>query len=143
MEAHTNDNRNESTGCQDVMVANPEKMEPNTEENEAVLERQRVHKEDTEIHSQRDEQNETKACNEATEKIEENPEMMQSAEEHQDMPNEDVAVMPVGEPRKRRRGRKSNAGRRGEPKEQIRGKCGSRKKLAATCTKVSRHATVA
>jgi hypothetical protein len=32
--------------------------------------------------------------------------MMQSAEEHQDIPNEDVAVMPVAEPRKRHRGKK-------------------------------------
>jgi hypothetical protein len=32
---------------------NPEKMEPNPEENEAVLERQRVHKEETAIHSLR------------------------------------------------------------------------------------------
>jgi hypothetical protein len=142
MEAHTNDNRNESTGCQNVMEANQEKMEPITEENEAILERQRVHKEDTEIHSQREEQNETKACNEATEKIEENPGIMQSAEEHQDVPNEDVAVMTVGEQRKRRRGRKSNAGRRGEPKELIRGNGGSRKKLAGACRKVHRHAAV-
>jgi predicted HAD superfamily phosphohydrolase len=53
----------------------------------------------------------------ATKKIEKNPGMMQSVEEHQDVPNEDVAVMPVGEPRKRRRVWKSTARRRGEPKE--------------------------
>jgi hypothetical protein len=69
--------------------------------------------------------------------------MMQSVVEHQDVPNKDVTVMPVGEPRKRRRGRKSNAGRRGESKKLNRGNCGSRKKLAAAWRKVSCHATVA
>jgi hypothetical protein len=73
-----------------------------------------------------------------TEKI--NLGMMQSAEEHQDVPSEDVAVMPVKGLKKRRRGRKSTAGRRGEPKELNRGNCRSRKKLAAACRKVSRHA---
>jgi hypothetical protein len=87
--------------------------------------------------------NETTADNEATEKIEKNRGMMQSIEEHQDVPNEDVAVVPVNGLRKRRRGRKSTAGRRGEPKELTRGNCGSRKKLAGACRKVSRHARVA
>jgi hypothetical protein len=77
-----------------------------------------------------------------TKKIETNPRMMQSIEEHQDIPNEHIAVMPVAEPRKRRRGRKSTAGRRGEPKERIRGICGSRRKLAAAYRKVSRHAAL-
>jgi hypothetical protein len=62
MEANTNDDRDESTVCQDVMEASPEKMEPNLEEKEAVVERQ-------------------------------------------DIPTKDVAVMPVTEPCKRRRGR--------------------------------------
>jgi hypothetical protein len=136
MEANMNDDRNKLTACQDTIEGNPEKMELNTEENEAVLERKRVHKEDKEIHSQRDEQNETKAYNEATEKIEENPEMMQSAEEHQDVPNEDVAVMPVKGLKKRCRGRKSTAGRHGKPKKRNRGNCGTRNKLAAACRKV-------
>jgi hypothetical protein len=90
-----------------------------------------------------DEQNETKACNEATEKIEENPGMMQSAEEHQDVGSKGVAVMPVKVLKKRRRGRKLIAGRRGEPKKLIRGNCGYRKKLAAACRKVSSGAAVA
>jgi hypothetical protein len=42
-----------------------------------------------------------------TEKID--PGMIQSVEEHQDVPNEDVAVMLVVEPRKRCRGRKLTA----------------------------------
>jgi hypothetical protein len=45
---------------------------------------------------------ETTACNEATE-TEPDPGMMQSTEEHQEIPKEEVAVMPVGEPRKRYR----------------------------------------
>jgi hypothetical protein len=118
-------------------------MGPNTKEHEAVLERQRVHDEETAIHSLKDDRNETTAYNEATEKIETDPGMMQSAEEHQDIPIEEVAVMPVEGLKKRRRGRKSTAGRRGEPKKLTRGNCGSRKKLAAACRKVSRHATVA
>jgi hypothetical protein len=72
----------------------------------------------------------------ATKKTEQNPEMMQSAEEHQDVPSEDIAVMPVKGLKKWRRGRKSTAGRRGEPKELNRGNCRSRKKLAAACRKV-------
>jgi hypothetical protein len=91
----------------------------------------------------KDDQNETPAGNEATEKIEQDPGMMQSVEEHHDVPIEEVAVMPVKGLKKRRRGRKSTAGRRGEPKTLNRGNCGSRKKLAAACRKVSRHATVA
>jgi hypothetical protein len=78
----------------------------------------------------------------ATKKIEKNPGMMQSVEEHQDVSNEDVTVMPVRKPRKRCRVRKSTAGRRGEPKELNRENHGSRKMLAAACRKVSRHAAV-
>jgi hypothetical protein len=58
----------------------------------------------------------------AMRKIEQNPGMMQSVEEHQDVPNEDVAVMPVKGLKKWRRGRKSTAGRRGEPKIMLRNK---------------------
>jgi hypothetical protein len=90
----------------------------------------------------KDDRNETTADNEATEKIEKNPGMMQSAEEHQDVPSKNVAVMLVAKPSKRRRVRKSNAGR-GEPRKLNRGNRGSRNKLAAACRKVSRYATVA
>jgi hypothetical protein len=78
----------------------------------------------------------------ATKKIELDTGMMQSMEEHQDVPSEDVAVMSVKGLKKRRRERKSTAGRRGEPKKLNRGNCGSRKQLAAACRKVSRHAAV-
>jgi hypothetical protein len=77
------------------------------------------------------------------EKMEPNIEENEATVEREDVPSEDVAVMPVKGLKKRRRGRKSTAGRRGEPKKLNRGNCGSRKKLAAACRKVSRHATVA
>jgi hypothetical protein len=90
---------------------------------------------------------ETTVCHEATEedieKIELDSGMMQSVAEHQEIPREDAAVMPVRGLRKQRRGRKQAAGRREEPKELNRGICGSREKLAAACRKVSRRATVA
>jgi hypothetical protein len=70
-------------------------------------------------------------------------EMMQSAEEQQEVPREDAVVTLVRGQERRHRGWKQAAGRRGEPKELTRGDRGSRKKLAATCRKASRRATVA
>jgi hypothetical protein len=90
---------------------------------------------------------ETTVCHEATEadmeKIGPESGMMQSVAEHQEVPREDAAVIPVGGLRKQRRGRKQAAGRREEPKELNRGMCGSWEKLAAAYRKVSCHATVA
>jgi hypothetical protein len=90
---------------------------------------------------------ETTVCHEATEadmeKIGPESGMMQSVAEHQEVPREDAAVMPVRGLRKQRRGRKQAAGRREEPEKLNRGMCGSREKLAAACRKVSRRATVA
>jgi hypothetical protein len=84
-------------------------------------------------------------CNTHQETTEVDPdtEMMQSVEEHQEFPIGEAVVMPVKRQKKRRKGRKSTAGRRGEPKELTRGNCGSRRKLAVACRKVSRHAKVA
>jgi hypothetical protein len=70
-------------------------------------------------------------------------EMMQSAEEHQQVPRDDAVVIPVRGRKRRHKGRKQAAERHGEPKELTRGDCGSRKKLAAACRKASRRATVA
>jgi hypothetical protein len=70
-------------------------------------------------------------------------EMMQSAEEHHEVPNEDAVVIPVRIRKRRHRGRMEAAGRRLEPKELNRRDRGSRKKLAAACRKASRRATVA
>jgi hypothetical protein len=83
---------------------------------------------------------ETTVCHEATEadveKIEPDSEMMQSAADHQEIPREDAALIPVGGLRKQRRGRKQAARRREEPKKLNRGICGSRENLAAACRKV-------
>jgi hypothetical protein len=52
-------------------------------------------------------------------------------------------VKPVKGWKKWHRDRKPAAGRRGEPNELTRGDCGSGKKLAAACKKITRRATVA
>jgi hypothetical protein len=70
-------------------------------------------------------------------------EMMQSAEEHHVVPDEDAVEAPVRIRKRRHSGRKETAGRRLEPKELDRGHRGSRKKLAAACRKASHRATVA
>jgi hypothetical protein len=69
--------------------------------------------------------------------------MMQSVAEHLVALKEDAVVKPVKGRKKRHRGRKPAAGRRGEPKELTRGDCGYGRKLAAVCRKVSSFATVA
>jgi hypothetical protein len=63
------------------------------------------------IQSVQSELDETTACQETTE-TEPNPGMMQSIEEHQEIPKREAAVMPVGEPRKRCRVQ-NLAGRKG------------------------------
>jgi hypothetical protein len=85
---------------------------------------------------------ETTACNEATE-TELEPGVMQSIEEHQEIPKGEAAVMPVGGPRKWRRVSKLAAERHQKRKERTRGNRGSRRKSAAACRKVSFHAKVA
>jgi hypothetical protein len=72
-----------------------------------------------------------------------NPEEMECESEHKEIPKEDAVVKPVEGRKKRHRGQKLAAGRHGEPKELTRGDCGSRRKLAAACRKVSRRARVA
>jgi hypothetical protein len=78
-----------------------------------------------------------------TEKTEPDPGMMQSTEKHQEIPKGEAAVMPVRAPRKRRKVRNLAAVRRQKQKVKTRGKSGSRRKSAAACRKVSRHAKVA
>jgi hypothetical protein len=82
------------------------------------------------------------ACQEGTE-TEPDPGMMQSTEEHQEIPNGEAAVMPVGEPRKRCSIRNLAAERRQKWKERTWGNHGARRKSAAACRKVSRRAKVA
>jgi hypothetical protein len=68
---------------------------------------------------------------------------MESKVEHQEAPEEDAILKQVKGQKKRHRGRKRATGQCREPKEVIRGDHGSRRKLAAACRMVSRHATVA
>jgi hypothetical protein len=69
--------------------------------------------------------------------------MMQSVVEHQVIPKEDAVVKPIKERKKRHRGRKLAARRRGERKELTRGYCVSGRKLVAAYKRVSRRARVA
>jgi hypothetical protein len=69
--------------------------------------------------------------------------MMPSVQEHQDIPTEDVAVMPVGEPRKRRRVRKLAAGRQQEIKYGTRRNYESKRKSPTACRMISRRVAVA
>jgi hypothetical protein len=78
-----------------------------------------------------------------TEKTKPDPRMMQSTEEHQEIPKGEAAVMPVGEPRKRRRVRSLAAECSQKRKERTRGKRGSRRQSAAACRKLSHCARVA
>jgi hypothetical protein len=135
--ADIKNDRKETMDCQDAMEANLEKMEPNPGEKEAGVERQETPNEDVAIYSLRKYRKETMACQGTTEA------RLESELEHQEIPNEDAVVKPVRGRKKRHRGRKQAAGRRGELKELTRGDCGSQKKLAAACRKVSRRATVA
>jgi hypothetical protein len=90
---------------------------------------------------------ETMACREMKERLEEEePTSVETKPEvaHQrEVPVEDAVVKPVNGRKKRHRGKKQAAGRCDEPEELTRGICGSRRKLAAACRKVSRRATVA
>jgi hypothetical protein len=69
--------------------------------------------------------------------------MMQSVEQHPEIPKGEAAVMLVRELRKRLRVWNLAAERHHKRKERTRGKSGSRRKSAAACRKVSRCAKVA
>jgi hypothetical protein len=64
------------------------------------------------------------------------PEEMESVMEHQEIPKEDNAVMPGGEPKKWRRVCNLAVEHRQKMKERTQGKSGYRRKSAATCRKV-------
>jgi hypothetical protein len=61
------DDRKERTACQEATEANPEKMEPNTGEKEAVMERQEIPNKEATIHSLRACRKKTMTCQERTE----------------------------------------------------------------------------
>jgi hypothetical protein len=69
--------------------------------------------------------------------------LMQSIEDHQDIPKGEATVMPVGELRKQHRVCNLAAERQQKRKEKTRGNCGSRRKSDAACRKVFRCAKVA
>jgi hypothetical protein len=79
---------------------------------------------------------ETTICQQAME-TEPNPGMMQSKEEHQEIPKEEAAVMLVGELRKQCRDCSLAVERCQKRKEGTRGNSGTRRKLVTTCRKVS------
>jgi hypothetical protein len=81
----------------------------------------------------------TKACLGSKEL---NPENVKSEVEYREVPMKEAAVKSLGTMKKRHRGRHLAAGRRGEPKEQTRGDCGSRRNMVTSCRKVSRRAIV-
>jgi hypothetical protein len=89
----------------------------------------------------------TTTCHEATdtdlENIEPDPGTMQSVEEHQEIPKEAAAVMPVGGLGKRRRDRNLAAGRRQKPKGRFQASRESRRRLTVAGRKMSRHSRVA
>jgi hypothetical protein len=71
------------------------------------------------------------------------PEEMESKLEHWEVPKEDAIGKPVKGQKRQHRGQKQAAGQCGEPKELTRGDCGSGRRLAATCWRVSCCAAVA
>jgi hypothetical protein len=150
------------------MKANQEKMEVmdlkgNPEEMECESEHQETPKEDAIVESVKGRKKryrgrklaagdtkvyqETTACQNATEvdmeKNEPDPGMMQSAVEHQDIPTEDAAIMPVGEPRKQRSVRKLAMESHQKIKDRTLGNHEFKRKSPAACRMVSRHAAVA
>jgi hypothetical protein len=126
--AKRKNDRKETMAYHNEMQASIKKMEPNSGENEAVVERQEISKEEVAIHSLKACRSETAASQEATEveaeKTEPDPGMMQSVAEHQLAIKEDAVVKPVKGRKKRHRGGKLAAGPRGEPKELTRRDCG-------------------
>jgi hypothetical protein len=138
--------REDLQGMMDEMNA---KMDDNQAEMRSTICAFRSHLNETTQHEMkavmqpiRAELDETTACNGATE-TEPDPGMMQSIEEHQEIPKGEAAVMPVRGSRKRRRVRNLAAERRQKLKERTRGKSGSRGKSTAACRKVSDRAKVA
>jgi hypothetical protein len=68
--------------------------------------------------------------------------MMPSVGEHQEVPKEDAAVMPVGGLGKWRRDRNLASGRRQKPKGRIQASCESRRKSTVAGRNMTRRATV-
>jgi hypothetical protein len=95
-----------------VTLATKEEMRADREQRRAEME---------EILAKMEERMTAKTDVKLRELTEPREELMQSAEEHQVVPNEDAVVIPVRRWKKRHRGRKEAARRHGEPKEVNRG----------------------
>jgi hypothetical protein len=124
---------NQANGCQ-------------SRKNDCISERR------NEIHSNnfpdmKDGRKKRTACQEATEanpeKMEPNPEMMQSIGEHQEVPKEEPAVRYSGALKKWHRGWNLAMERRQKLKERTQGNCGSWKKLTVAGRKMTHHTGVA
>jgi hypothetical protein len=72
--------------------------------------------------------------------MEANPDEMKSGAEHQEVSKENATAKPVRALRKRHRGWNLVAECHSQLQERTWGNCGSRKKLAATGRKMTRHA---
>jgi hypothetical protein len=133
----------------DVLIANRKDDRKETscqETTEAHLECEKqtsvdMESEEVAIHSLKECRSEKAASQKVTE-TEADPGKMQSVEEHQEIPKEEAALMPVGGLRKRRRDRNLAAGCHQKPKRRIRASCESRR-LTITGKKMTRRATVA
>jgi hypothetical protein len=124
--ANRRNNRKETMFCQETAEARVECKEPTSGDMKAYQETTACHEE-----TERD-----------TEKTEPDPEMKTVAE-NQEVPKVEAAVESSGTMKKRHTSRHLAVGRRGEPEGLNRGYCGSRRKLAAACRKVSRSRAVA
>jgi hypothetical protein len=140
--ANIKDARKKTTACQKLTRANPEKNEPNSVEEEIVVEQHDILNEEVAVHSLRTCRSETAASQEDTETKPDSGKM-QSVQELQEIPKEDATLMPVGGLRKRRRDQNLVAGRRQKPKRRIQASCESRRRLTVAGKKMTRHATVA
>jgi hypothetical protein len=112
--ANRKNDREETIACHDEMEVRIKKMEPNPGEKKAVVERQEFSNNEVAVHSQRTCQSKRAVSQGGTE-TEPDPRKLQSVEEHQEIPKEKAVVKPVKGRKKRHRGRKPAAGRRGEP----------------------------
>jgi hypothetical protein len=133
-ERRPRDNREKTMACQQTTEANPETTMICQQSTEAHPETTMACQETTEANPET-----TEACQDSKEP---STEEMESEVESREVPTEEAIVKSSRTMKKRHRGRRIAAGRRGEPKELTRGNCGSRGMLAAACRKVSRRATV-
>jgi hypothetical protein len=140
--ANIKDARKKTTACQEVMRANPEKIETNMGEEETVVEQHKIPNQEVAVHSQRTCQSKTAASQDDTE-TEPDPGKMQSMEEHQEIPKEEAAVMPVRGLRKRCRDQNLATERRQKSKKRIQANCESTRRLTVAGKKMTRRVTVA